>query len=88
MHETRVRVISCTSLNGKWADGHTARRNDNRWTTRIMDWQPRTGKRNRGRQRRRWRDDIRAHYAGLEQNGTELHKKYKLMAFTRGRVNL
>ena len=24
-----------------------------------MDWQPRTGKRKRGRQRRRWRDDIR-----------------------------
>ncbi len=46
----------------RWA-GHTARRNDNRWTTRIMDWQPRTGKRKRGRQRRKWRDDIRV-YAG------------------------
>ena len=28
----------------RWA-GHTTRRNDNRWTTRIRNWQPRTGKR-------------------------------------------
>ena len=28
----------------KWA-GHVARLNDNRWTKRITDWQPRYGKR-------------------------------------------
>ena len=28
-----------------------------------MDWQPKTGKRKRGRRRRRWRDDIMV-YAG------------------------
>ena len=39
-------------------------KNDNGWTTRIMDWLLRTGKRKRGRQRRRWRDDIRV-YAGI-----------------------
>ena len=33
----------------KWA-GHVARLNDNRWTKRITDWQPRYGKRSRGRQ--------------------------------------
>ena len=41
----------------KWA-GHVARLNDNRWTKRITDWQPRYGKRSRGRQAKRWRDDI------------------------------
>ncbi|GFO46854.1 endonuclease-reverse transcriptase [Plakobranchus ocellatus] len=41
----------------KWA-GHVARLKDNRWTLRVTDWQPRNGKRSRGRQARRWRDDI------------------------------
>ena len=41
----------------------------NRWTTRFMDWQPRTGKRKRGRQRRRWRVDIRV-YAGTSWTRT------------------
>ena len=41
----------------KWA-GHVARLNYNRWTKRITDWQPRYGKRSRGRQVKRWRDDI------------------------------
>ena len=41
----------------KWA-GHVARFQDNRWTQRITEWQPRNGKRSRGRQIQRWRDDI------------------------------
>ncbi|GFN90689.1 endonuclease-reverse transcriptase [Plakobranchus ocellatus] len=41
----------------KWA-GHVARLKDNRWTLRVTEWQPRNGKRSRGRQARRWRDDI------------------------------
>lgn len=41
----------------KWA-GHVARLQDNRWTQRITEWQPRNGKRSRGRQTQRWRDDI------------------------------
>ena len=41
----------------KWA-GHVIRTNDNRWTKRMTEWQPRNGKRKRGRQKRRWRDDI------------------------------
>ena len=44
----------------KWA-GHVARLNDNRWTKRITDWQPRYGKRSRGRQARRHRADERNH---------------------------
>jgi hypothetical protein len=44
-------------LKWRWA-GHIARMDDNRWTKRMNEWQPRTGRRRRGRQRRRWRDDI------------------------------
>ena len=33
-------------------------REDNRWTKRLTEWQPRTMKRRRERQKRRWRDDI------------------------------
>ncbi len=44
----------------RWA-GHIARRTDNRWTRRLTDWQPRTGKRRRGRQKTRWRDDLVSH---------------------------
>ncbi|GFR69251.1 endonuclease-reverse transcriptase [Elysia marginata] len=41
----------------KWA-GHVARLQDSRWTLRVTEWQPRNGKKSKGRQARRWRDDI------------------------------
>ena len=31
------------------------RRDDNRWTRRVTEWQPRNGKRTRGRHERKWR---------------------------------
>ena len=31
---------------------------ENRWAKRCTEWQPREGRRNRGRPARRWRDDI------------------------------
>ena len=40
----------------KWA-GHCARRNDNRWTKRLLDFQI-SAPRARGRPRLRWDDDI------------------------------
>ncbi len=47
--------------NKKWTwAGHVMRRLDNRGTTRVTEWQPRNGKRNQGRQRVRWRNEIRA----------------------------
>ena len=36
----------------RWA-GHIARMKDNRWTKRCTEWQPRRGKRSRGRPSRR-----------------------------------
>ena len=37
---------------------HIARLKDNRWAKPCMEWQPRRGKRSRGRSSRRWQDDI------------------------------
>ena len=41
----------------KWA-GHLMRVDDNRWTKKTTEWRPRTTKRNPGRPRTRWKDDI------------------------------
>ena len=58
-HKTGVADILRKIKQSKWRwAGHVARRNDNRWTKRLLEWQPRMGKRRRGRQKRRWRDDI------------------------------
>ena len=45
-------------LKWKWA-GHVVRRNFDRWTHRVTAWDPRIGKRRRGRQTTRWSDDLR-----------------------------
>ena len=52
----------------KWA-GHIARLKDNGWTKRCTEWQPRRGKRLRGRPSRRWQDDI------TEKEGTTWIRK-------------
>ena len=41
----------------QWA-GHVVRLTDNRWTKLTTVWRPRTGKRNTGRPKTRWSDDI------------------------------
>ena len=57
--KTKVKDIFEKINEAKWGlAGHVARREDNRWTTRLTEWQPRTGKRRRGIQKRRWLDDI------------------------------
>ncbi|CAH2239689.1 jg12465 [Pararge aegeria aegeria] len=38
-------------LNWQWA-GHIVRRRDGRWGPKVLEWQPRTGKRSVGRPRR------------------------------------
>lgn len=49
--------IKCSKQKWRWA-GHVARMNDNRWTKRTTEWYPRQNTRNRGRQRKRWHDDL------------------------------
>ena len=41
----------------RWA-GHISRMKGNRWTKRCTEWQPRRGKRSKGRPCRRWQHDI------------------------------
>ena len=55
--QTKDVAIEAANLKWSWA-GHLARRNDERWTLRATEWQPRHGTRNRGRPRRRWRDEF------------------------------
>ncbi len=44
---TKVEDILMTIKNKKWTwTGHVMRRRDNRWTTRVTEWQPRNGRRN------------------------------------------
>ena len=60
--KTKVKdILECVSkLKWNWA-GHIARMTDNRWTTRATVWTPRGYKRNRGRPKTRWRDDLDQH---------------------------
>ena len=59
--QTKVKDIIQKIKESKWKwAGHLMRREDNRWTKRATEWQPRTGKRKRGRPKRRWRDDLDA----------------------------
>ncbi len=61
---TKVEDILVTIKNKKWTwAGHVMRRRDNRWATRVTEWQPRNGRGSQGRQRVRWRYEIRA-FAG------------------------
>jgi len=57
--KTRVTDIGerISHLKWQWA-GHVMRRTDNRWSTKVTAWRPRTGKRNPGRPSSRWSDDI------------------------------
>jgi hypothetical protein len=50
-------VEKYASLKWRWA-GHVARRQDGRWTKRIILWRPRLNSRQRGRPPTRWTDDI------------------------------
>ena len=61
----------------RWA-GHVARREDNRWSKRLMEWCPLDCKRSRKRPETRWRDDIRE-FAGMawqrKARGRKLRKE-------------
>ncbi|CAH2244467.1 jg15946 [Pararge aegeria aegeria] len=57
---TRVTDIAqrVARLKWQWA-GHIVRRKDGRWDPKVLEWQPRTGKRSVGRPPTRWADDIK-----------------------------
>jgi len=78
--KTQIKAIIEYIKEAKWRwAGHIARREDNRWTKRLTEWQPRVGKRRRGRQKRRWRDDL-VSYAGTTWAREALDRsKWKLL---------
>ena len=69
-------LIKIKEAKWRWA-GHLSRRDDNRWTQRLTEWQPRTGKRRRGRQKRRWRDDITTYLGTTWARNTKDRKEWK-----------
>ena len=50
-------IEKLSKMKGQWA-GHIARMIDNRWTNKLTEWTPREGRRQRGRPKRRWREDV------------------------------
>ncbi|KAJ4429074.1 hypothetical protein ANN_26075 [Periplaneta americana] len=59
-------------LKKKWT-GHVMRLNENRWTHILTTWDPRIGKRNVGKQKTRWADELNQDSAiyGQEQRKTD-----------------
>ncbi|CAH2242853.1 jg26487 [Pararge aegeria aegeria] len=57
---TRVTDIAqrVAKLKWQWAR-HIVRRKDGRWGLKVLEWQPRTGKRSVDRPPTRWTDDIK-----------------------------
>ncbi|CAG9133026.1 unnamed protein product [Plutella xylostella] len=53
-----------STLKWQWA-GHVARRADDRWSRKVLEWRPRVGKRRVGRPPTRWSDDLRKQEAPL-----------------------
>jgi hypothetical protein len=57
--QTKLRDVTEKIVSQKWSwAGHIARRDDQRWTRRILEWRPWTSKRGVGRPPVRWSDDI------------------------------
>lgn len=63
-------------LKWKWA-GHTARLTDNRWSERVLYWEPRDGRRARGRPVRRWKDDIESNAGKLWTRTAQNRKEWQ-----------
>ena len=67
---TKLTDIIEYTLKQKWRwTGRIAVKKDNGWTKRCTEWEPRRGKRSRGRLSRRWQNDI------TRKEGTVLIRK-------------
>ncbi len=77
MEQTRERrYFGDYEKRGSWT-GHVMRRGDDRWTTLRTEWQPRNC-RSQGRQRTRWRDEIRA-FAGAGWSITSDLERWRML---------
>ena len=76
---TKITDIIEYTLKQKWRwAGHMARTKGSRWTKRCTEWQPRRGKRSRGRPSRRWQDDIIKEGTTRNRKATE-RKQWKTL---------
>ena len=71
-------LVKIKEMKWKWA-GHIARIKDNRWTKRLTEWQPRIGRRRRGRQKRRWRDEIEAGHGKTWTRTAQDRTRWKML---------
>ncbi|KAJ4437215.1 hypothetical protein ANN_17350 [Periplaneta americana] len=65
-------------LKKKWA-GYVMRFNENRWTHILTTWDPRIGKRNAGRQKTRWADELRSRFSHLWSRTMKDRQQWKLI---------
>ena len=64
MGELNIEDWVMTQRRRKWRlAGHTARRVDGRWSTRLLDWRPEGGHRERKRPYERWAEDLNKFFA-------------------------
>ncbi|CAH2227198.1 jg14602 [Pararge aegeria aegeria] len=90
---TRVTDIAqrVAKLKWQWAR-HIVRRRDGRRGPKVLEWQPRAGKRSVGRPPTRWADDIRRaafNAAGFKRHKTvEFGTPYKRPMSSSGRLSV
>ena len=80
-------VDKVRSLKWRWA-GHVARRNDNRWTSAVLNWIPRDVKRPRRRPMDRWNRDIIKYLGVTWQREAQDRENWKVLgeAYIRRRI--
>ena len=59
--------------------GHIQRLTDERWTRTVEKWQPTDAKRNRGRQKKRWKDEIEEIGLGRWREKANERKTWKIL---------
>ena len=72
---TKVSDVLNTIRKLKWNwTGHIMRTNREKWTKDVMEWYPRNGKRQKGRQIKRWEDDLPKGWRRLARDRDEWKK--------------
>ena len=65
----------------QWA-GHVARGDQEKWTTKLMQWRPRTSRRSAGRPQKRWVDDIKEVTGPMWQRKAQDRAQWKTLGET------
>lgn len=71
-------ATSATYIKWKWA-GHVMRMDHNRWAYKTIAWDPRTGQRSVGRQKKRWADDLKLHFGSNWTTTAKDRREWRLL---------